>query len=299
MLKHNILYNCLVMLLVLPALLSCDNNDAEPSTYEQLVKEMAAIDSYLATKGIEAYKDKRGIRFTITTMGTGGLPPRVEHTVKVNYTGRILATGEVFESKTTEGLLSSYIDGWKYALAIMPKGTVATVYIPSVLAYGKEGRGSVPPNSNLVFDMTLEDVKRSVAQQQRLTQDIQTIDNYLIANTITAVEDTTGLRYVITQTGTGDVPTWYNKVRIKYTGYVLGNSNSFYSGTAEPDESFDSRVVDYIHGFMVGLQKLPAGSKAVLYIPSGLGFGSQQTGNGAVPADANLKYEIELEALIE
>ena len=48
---------------------------------------------------------------------------------------------------------------------------------------------------------------------------------------------------------------------------------------------------------IIGLQKLSAGSKAVLYIPSGFAFGADGASDGAgtsIPANANIIVEVEI-----
>ena len=58
----------------------------------------------------------------------------------------------------------------KYALKEMKKGTKATVYIPSSLAYGKNGRSpEIKPDQILVFDMEVLDViteESKIAKQE-------------------------------------------------------------------------------------------------------------------------------------
>jgi FKBP-type peptidyl-prolyl cis-trans isomerase len=49
---------------------------------------------------------------------------------------------------------------------------------------------------------------------------------------------------------------------------------------------------DLILGWQLGLPLINEASKATLYIPSGLGYGS--TGSNSIPANANLIYEIQL-----
>ena len=63
--------------------------------------------------------------------------------------------------------------GWTDALAKMKKGTKATVYIPSSLGYGKNGKmPKIKPDANLVFDMEIidvisEDVAMAKAEEKR------------------------------------------------------------------------------------------------------------------------------------
>lgn len=53
------------------------------------------------------------------------------------------------------------IAGFKEGLQQMRVGDIATLFIPSHLAYGKQGAGSaIPPNSNLIFKLELVKIKK-------------------------------------------------------------------------------------------------------------------------------------------
>jgi FKBP-type peptidyl-prolyl cis-trans isomerase len=89
----------------------------------------------------------------------------------VNYSGFLLNTngtlGTEFDSNTNSqfGHVTPFsftlgdgqvIPGWDEAFALLPVGTVAQLIIPPSLGYGSTGSGSsIPPNSILVFDVTL------------------------------------------------------------------------------------------------------------------------------------------------
>jgi hypothetical protein len=49
-----------------------------------------------------------------------------------------------------------------------------------------------------------------------------------------------------------------------------------------------------IKGWMDGMKQLRKGSKAKFFIPSPLGYGKQVAGNGAIPANSILIFEIEV-----
>lgn len=270
---------------------SCLDKDVEDPA-AQFARDLDAIDTYLAANSITAYKDITGLRFHITSLGTAGLPPKINQQVKVKYKGRLL-DGTVFEDNTTTNFVGNYIQGWQRALPLLPKGTSATIFIPSSLAYGPTPVGSIPANSVLVFDVVMQDVILSASDKVRLPSDVGAIDKYLSDNGIVAVADTTGVRYVITQEGTGEKAGWFSKVRFKYTAKVM-NGPEFFTGTAEPSTNLDSRVVDYINGMKVALTKLAVGAKGTFYIPSVHGFGSNDDSAAPVPPNSILEYQIEL-----
>jgi FKBP-type peptidyl-prolyl cis-trans isomerase len=52
--------------------------------------------------------------------------------------------------------LGQVIRGWQNAIPLIGVGDSATFYIPSGLAYGPQGSpGAIPPNSIMIFDVTL------------------------------------------------------------------------------------------------------------------------------------------------
>jgi FKBP-type peptidyl-prolyl cis-trans isomerase len=146
---------------------------------EQLVKDTTLIENHLKEKSLVAQKTPTGIRYIITKPGKGE-NPKTGQSVKVNYTGYLL-DGTCFDSsvesiarannvfnearKPYEPLevvlgYQQVIPGWEEALGLMNKGAKMTVYIPSTLAYGAQGRGEViVGNSILKFDMEMIEIK--------------------------------------------------------------------------------------------------------------------------------------------
>lgn len=145
---------------------------------EQLTKDVAIIDQYLADNNIEAVKVESGLRYVITQPGTGE-NAKSGQTVSVHYTGYLL-DGQFFDSSVqavaeANGLYnpmrqytpydvtidqSGVIQGWHDALKYLNKGAKGTFYIPSTLAYGPQQRSEViKENSILVFDLEIVEVK--------------------------------------------------------------------------------------------------------------------------------------------
>jgi FKBP-type peptidyl-prolyl cis-trans isomerase FkpA len=279
--------------------------EPENTFAEQLSADVASIDSHLSSLGLsdDAIKDISGVRYVIHSLGTG-YTPRLTDAVTFTYTGKLI-NGTQFESSTlTDYAVTNLVAGFQIGLPQIPAGSTATIYIPSGYGYGAQAQTGIPANSILVFDITLKKIKVTSTELARLGSDTVAIDEYLTnAAVANVLRDTTGMRYVITQTGVGNSPTLYNRVKVKYTGYLITNGSKgdmFYTGTAEPTNQTDSRVVNFIRGFQFGVMKLSKGAKAVLYLPSGLAFGTQAiSASVAVPANSNLIYEVELLDILE
>lgn len=291
------------LVVLLSAMLSsCFNVDTQPSVSleEQWIADTTSISKYLKAKNITAMKDPSGVRFVIDSLGAG-FPPKASSSVKFSYTGRLLSESVFDQGKNTTSSMKDLIVGFQLGLSLMPAGTKARIYIPSGYGYGANVVNSIPANSNLIFEVQLHSVITSESEKQQLAADTMAIDSYLADKAIDAIKDKSGLRYTINQVGTGSIPNLYNKVKITYTGKLMSNGTVFFNGSNGPTSIFDSRVINYIYAFQVGLQKMPVGSKATFYVPSSLGFGNQitQGTNVSVPANSNLIFEMELTEIVE
>ncbi|MCO4292062.1 FKBP-type peptidyl-prolyl cis-trans isomerase [Solitalea sp. MAHUQ-68] len=127
-----------------------------------------AVDKFVTDSKLAFNKTASGLRYLVTTPAAAGTPVKLGDTVKVHYTGKLLdgtkfdsSEGRApFELPVQKGVV---IDGWVEALQLLKKGEKATVVIPAKLAYGEMGNGPIPPNSPLVFDLEIVDVKPATA----------------------------------------------------------------------------------------------------------------------------------------
>jgi FKBP-type peptidyl-prolyl cis-trans isomerase len=101
-----------------------------------------------------------GLKKKIVTAGTGGVPKKGSN-VKVHYVGKF-ENGKVFDQSDKSSAFEftlgqgQVIKGWDVGVATMKKGESCTLWLRSDYAYGTSGAGKViPPNTNLVFDVTL------------------------------------------------------------------------------------------------------------------------------------------------
>ena len=104
-----------------------------------------------------------GLQYKVNKEGTGK-QPNADSVVSVHYKGQLL-DGKVFDSSYDRGQpvefpLNKVIPGWTEGLQLMKEGGKTTFYIPANLAYGAEGvPNTIPPNSTLIFDVELLQVK--------------------------------------------------------------------------------------------------------------------------------------------
>lgn len=95
-----------------------------------------------------------------------GKSPKTGDTVTVHYTGW-LKNGTKFDSSVDRGKPFSFtlgkkevIPGWDEGVASMKVGGKRKLTIPADLGYGARGApGAIPPNSTLIFDVELLEVK--------------------------------------------------------------------------------------------------------------------------------------------
>jgi len=107
-----------------------------------------------------------GLKYWDVKVGTG-TTATAGHKVKVHYTGW-LTNGKKFDSSVDRKEPFPFqlgggqvIKGWDEGVAGMKVGGKRRLEIPPELAYGNRGVGGglIPPNSTLLFDVELLDVK--------------------------------------------------------------------------------------------------------------------------------------------
>ena len=123
-----------------------------------------------------------------------------------------------------------------------------------------------------------------------------------------AKETPSGLRYIITDEGTGKKPAVGTKVKVHYAGYLtdhtlfdssvkeVAKANNMYDARREPYAPFELEVgpnAPVIEGWKEGIMLLNYGGKATLIIPPHLGYGARGAG-GVIPPNATLVFDVEI-----
>ena len=103
-----------------------------------------------------------GLQYEVVKEGNGP-KPTIDDIVKTNYHGTLI-DGTVFDSSVDRGEpvefpVGQVIKGWTEALQLMSVGSKYRLYIPADLAYGDRGQGPITPNSALIFDLELLEIK--------------------------------------------------------------------------------------------------------------------------------------------
>ena len=132
-----------------------------------VVPDDKTIQKYLADNNITtAQKQPSGLYYVPGTTNPSGTQAAAGKTVSVLYTGKFMY-GMVFDASSQHGNApysfvvgsKQVIAGWDEGIALMRKGEKGQLLIPSALAYGPTGLGSIPANTVLRFDVEVTDVK--------------------------------------------------------------------------------------------------------------------------------------------
>jgi len=104
-----------------------------------------------------------GLQYEVISQGSGRRPGP-DDVVRVHYEGTLI-NGIVFDSSYSRGApaefpLNAVITGWTEGLQLMNEGSTYRFVIPSDLAYGPNGAGSIPPGATLIFKVELLSIVR-------------------------------------------------------------------------------------------------------------------------------------------
>jgi FKBP-type peptidyl-prolyl cis-trans isomerase len=108
---------------------------------------------------------EEGLQYSIIKSGDSiEIPPTLSETITAHFHGTLM-DGTVFWSSVEMGdpltiQLSQLIPGCQKVISKMRAGDLWRVFIHPSLAYGEEGRPTIPPNSTLIFDIELINVDR-------------------------------------------------------------------------------------------------------------------------------------------
>ncbi|CAM3769779.1 FKBP-type peptidyl-prolyl cis-trans isomerase [Roseateles saccharophilus] len=110
----------------------------------------------------------------------------------------------------------------------------------------------------------------------------------------------TALKIVDTTLGTGTQADTTKNVSVNYTGYIYDvrvadtKGTQFDTSVGKTPLTFTLGTGAVIPGFDQGVTGMKVGGKRTITIPATLAYGSTGAGNGTIPANAALVFDIEL-----
>jgi FKBP-type peptidyl-prolyl cis-trans isomerase FkpA len=104
-------------------------------------------------------KTASGLGYTALRSAVGAKPVAGDVAL-IGYIGYLSATGEVFDQSQAAPLpVDGVIPGFAEGLKLIPVGGIYRLCVPAALGYGALATGSIPANSDLVFQIELFDKK--------------------------------------------------------------------------------------------------------------------------------------------
>lgn len=270
---------------------SCSSEDPGVAAEKQLAVDLEKIETYIADKGLaNVTSTQSGLNYAITEAGTGKLP-EAGGIVVLHYEGKLL-DGSVFDSSFDRGVPFTYVFGVGQVIPGFDEGVSkiseegsGVIMIPSYLAYGTSGSGSIGANEVLIFNIEVW------SDNDILENDLSKIEDYIDTNSITGVEETaSGLNYKITQAGSGDNVKSGDAIAVMYKGSLL--DGTVFDQTTDASYNYTVGQTALIDGWEEGVALLNASAKATFFIPSTLGYG--RSGNQGIAPNEVLIFEIEV-----
>ncbi|MCL2758964.1 MAG: FKBP-type peptidyl-prolyl cis-trans isomerase [Treponema sp.] len=135
---------------------------------QRVMEQTAGVNRAVEDEYLFANSQRPGVQMTPSGLqyeileGTEGEKPTRQSVVRVNYTGTFI-DGSLFDQSTEDNgsyiPLEHVIPGWTEGLMLMSVGSIYRFFIPSSLAYGKDGiQGIIPPYATLLFSVELLEI---------------------------------------------------------------------------------------------------------------------------------------------
>lgn len=261
--------------------------ESTANTEESVTGGAGAIDESqvpeLPVLGDEAVTTESGLQYEDVVLGEGQEAVNND-IVSVHYTG-YLDDGTVFDSSLPRGTpfdvslgLGQVIKGWDEGLLGMKIGGQRVLVIPAELAYGEQSRGNIPANSTLTFSVEMLDIQKSPVPAE--------VSDYIV--------DESGAEYAILEEGDGPAAEKGDIVRFDYNAWLEEGAVLFDSSTQAGRPASLPLGQSGLEGLDLGMVGIKSGETRQIRIPPELAYGETGAGNGIIPPNATLIFEIRL-----
>lgn len=227
-----------------------------------------------------------GLQYLEEVAGSGAAPAAGD-LITMNFIAS-LADGTELVNTYTDGQPATVVwgkgnllPGWEEGVGLMKAGGKAKLLLPPELAFGVEGTGSIPANSQIVLEVEL------------LKVEAPPVPTTVSADKLTT--SSTGLQYYDIKVGDGKEAADKTTVFTDYTIWVKSETGYDFISASKGDSPISfvvGRGDTVFPGWEEGVTGMKVGGKRLLVVPPELALGEQ--GGGSIPANSTLVLEITL-----
>jgi peptidylprolyl isomerase len=276
-------------------LAACQTNKTEPiSVPPTIAFDQASGDTSASTPAPTptlyvlqgATTTSTGLQYLEESAGSGETP-KLGEIITIHYIASLTDGTELANTYTTNAPITTVwgtkrlLPGWEEGVGMMKPGGKAKLILPADLAFGEQGYGSVPPNSQIVMEVELLSVEPAPVPSKVTDEQL--------------TKTTSGLQYYDLEMGEGAEATKNSTVSTNYTIWVKTDEGYNYIDQSPADSPLSfvlGRGDTVFPGWEEGATGMKVGGKRLLVIPPELALGTE--GNSVIPANSTLVMEIEL-----
>ncbi len=227
-----------------------------------------------------------GLQYLEENAGSGESPKSGE-LVTMNYTLSLPDGTELVNTYTENHPITTVwgaerlLPGWEEGVGLMKPGSKAKLVIPADLAFGDQGYGSIPPNTQVVMEVELLSVKPAPLPTEVAADQLVKTDS--------------NLQYYDIKKGEGAEAAKNSTVSTNFKIWIKTDTGYKYVDQSEAGSPLNfvlGRGDTVFPGWEEGAAGMKVGGKRLLVIPPELGMGAQ--GNSLIPANSTLVMEIEV-----
>jgi FKBP-type peptidyl-prolyl cis-trans isomerase len=233
------------------------------------------LEKYLQENNVTATKAPEGYYFEPIQTNENGLSVENGNIVTIYYSVTTLSGTVIDEHLLADGSpvkLQHGVDavwpvGIDLGLGKMKEGEVYRFYIPSALAYQEVPSEGFQASSSVFAEVEVREVLNKNGQQ---LIDNQAIEDFIVKEKLNNVRQlASGLRIHALVQGNGNMPDNGQEVTFSYTAKFI--DNTLFSTGSETVSLGDNTLIE---GLEEGRRNMTYGEKALLIIPSDLGYGA-------------------------
>ena len=255
------------------------------------------IEGYMSRSNLKLQKSPEGMYYSINSANSTGKQAFNTDLIKFYYKMTLLDGTKIDSTAKSLGQLKGLVWGATNTILNLPisflkEGESGLFILPSALAFGGNSYTDIPAFSVIKLEIDVVSIRTEAEQ----LKDFQTL--YKITNPEILPSGLIFKRLV--ENPKGAAIAGGQSVKVNYTGRLsYGNLKYDAAGKVIYDTAFDSGTFTYvagtggvIAGFDEGIMKMRVGEKAILILPSKIGYGAN--GSGTIPPNSPLLFEVEV-----